>query len=213
MAKTAFLEAVGWRLGTFFEKKFGARSFIAAVMAGTRSLIGDAAVADGVEFYVSDDPLDGREEVFEDGHPGVAERRHFYARKEKLGAHGQGLAIDLGAATDKDFAVGQIKGLHLVERVDELRALDVLRLGGAGEDDGVAARQGIGHCVPGFASHEQDVAHGGFFEKLELLANAPGQVVPCADDAVLGHGGDSDPVWADLRAHASKGFRESCAGQ
>lgn len=104
-----------------------------------------------------------------------------------IGAKGQGLGVDLGAATDEDVA-----GLGVGMQLGKVRnGLDT-RVGEAGarKDDGRAIGKRLANGLEGFAAHDDDVAGGHLLEPLEVLRQVPGDFVALADDAVEGHGGD-----------------------
>ena len=147
-----------------------------------------SAVAANFVAFAGFENFAGVEGVFELGEEGVAFDFAVDAGEEEFGAARQEGGVELGSAYDVELAAvgGFCDG---VEGTEDSDSGDV---GFAGDDPIFAAGERLADGVVGFSSHDDDVAEGCAFKKLQVLGDVPGDAAIDSDDAVAGHGGDGD---------------------
>jgi len=147
-----------------------------------------AAVAVDLELVGGEEEFAGVEVGLEGGEEGVAGGFDVHAGEEDFGAAGEEGGVEFGAADEVEVFFGGRLG-DFVEAGNDSDAGD---FGRSREDPIFTAGEGFSNRVVSFSAHEDDVAEGGAFEKLEVGGEVPGDASVEADGAVAGHGGDAD---------------------
>ena len=128
--------------------------------------------------------------MFKGGEEGIAFDLLENVGEVELMAVGQEEGVDLGSARyDERGAIGW--GLQFLRRVHDSDPWWVKILVSR-ENDVSPSREGFSEVFEGVSAHDDGMAEGDFFKKLEIAREVPGELIIASDGTVEGHGSDSD---------------------